>query len=112
MSEQFRIGPNGPTQAPLEWHKPVIIEIKGEEREAILRNERAEQAAAGCAIVGNGEFSPEYLYDHAAFKARLAGEPASGGYPPGFADWPLEHRNKWFGANTAALLADSDHLVV
>jgi hypothetical protein len=53
----------------------------------------------------------DHAYDHEAYKKRLADDPASGGYPPGFPDWPLEHRNKWFAANTAAILAKSDHLV-
>lgn len=50
-------------------------------------------------------------YDHEEFKRRLAEDPASGGFPPDFADYPPEERRKWIADNTAAILADSDALV-
>jgi len=50
-------------------------------------------------------------YDHEAFKRRLETDPASGGLPPDFGNYPPEARRKWWAANTEALLADSDPLV-
>jgi putative DNA primase/helicase len=74
------------------------------------------QRCARQAYIAHGESNategadgtPDYAYDHEAFKKRLAEEPL--GHPAAFESWPPEHRRKWFADNRDAMNAETDSL--
>jgi hypothetical protein len=59
-------------------------------------------------VTERADGTPDYTYDHEAFKRRLAEDPL--GHPAGFESWPSEYRRKWFADNRDAMNAETDLL--